>query len=144
MLYALFVITLAFLILNFTITQGDYLHPSTLFCELFAVYELICIMGQRTYQITLHAETIYVMICGFSAFTIGGILTQSKLHFVKNASVPQKQQNQLRYIQVPEFFSIYSNCDANIDAVLLYKIFKSNCNSVGKRWWIIGRNDQPL
>ena len=77
MLYALFVITLAFLILNFTITQGDYLHPSTLFCELFAVYELICIMGQRTYQITLHAETIYVMICGFSAFTIGGILTQS-------------------------------------------------------------------
>ena len=103
MLYALFVITLAFLILNFTITQGDYLHPSTLFCELFAVYELICIMGQRTYQITLHAETIYVMICGFSAFTIGGILTQSKLHFVKNASVPQKQQNQLRYIQVPEF-----------------------------------------
>ena len=50
MLYALFVITLAFLILNFTITQGDYLHPSTLFCELFAVYELICIMGQRTYQ----------------------------------------------------------------------------------------------
>lgn len=92
MLYVLFGITLVFLILNFIITQGDYLHPSTLFCEIFALYELICIIGQSAYQITLHVETVYVMICGFLAFTIGGILSHdNKLRNIRNSNVSQNQ-----------------------------------------------------
>lgn len=95
MLYVLFGITLAFLILNFIISQGDYLHPSTLFCEIFALYELICIIGQSAYQITLHVETIYVMMCGFLAFTIGGILSQdNKLRNIRNSNVSPNQTYQ--------------------------------------------------
>ena len=78
MLYALFSITLVFLVLNFLITGGDYLHPSTLFCEVFAVDELICIIGQSAFQITLHIETVYVLTCGFIAFTLGGLLSIRK------------------------------------------------------------------
>ena len=103
MLYVLFVVTLFFLILNYMITRGDYLHPSTLFCEIFAVYELICIIGQSAYQITLHSETVFVMICGFMAFTIGGIIS-SKKKYVKDVNIPLKQQFQLEYIYVSNYF----------------------------------------
>lgn len=104
MLYVLFGITLVFLILNFMITQGDYLHPSTLFCEIFALYELTCIIGQSTYQITLHAETVYVMTCGFLAFTIGGILTNSsKSKTIKSACVSQNQSVPYQYIHISNY-----------------------------------------
>lgn len=103
MLYALFGITLMFLILNFMITRGDYLHPSTVFCEIFAVYELICIIGQTAYQITIHAETVYVMTCGLLAFTIGGILASGKKQFDKDDNISQMQQFQLNYIYVPNY-----------------------------------------
>lgn len=102
MLYVLFGITLAFVILNFTITKGDYLHPSTLFCEIFALYELICIIGQSAYQITLHAETVYVMLCGFLAFTIGGILSNNKLGKIRKLNTSQNQAYQYQYICVPD------------------------------------------
>lgn len=103
MLYVLFVITLAFLCLNFVITQGDYLHPSTLFCEIFALYELFCIIGQTTYQIVLHAETVYVMTCGFLAFTIGGILANSKLNIIKRKNASKCLPYQLKYIYVSDY-----------------------------------------
>lgn len=104
MLYVLFGITLMFLILNFMITQGDYLHPSTLFCEIFAVYELICIIGQTAYQITIHAETVYVMTCGLFAFTVSGILASRKKKFDKFDNISQIQHFQLNYIYIPNYF----------------------------------------
>lgn len=103
MLYVLFAITLFFLILNYTITQGDYLHPSTLFCEIFAVYELICIIGQSAYQITLHAETVFVMICGFMAFTIGALITNSKKKLSKEGNNYPSQQFQIEYIYISDY-----------------------------------------
>lgn len=70
MLYFLVLITFAFLVLNFYVTNGDYLHPSVLLCEFFLLYEFICVIGQSAYAITLQLETVLVLTCGFTVFTI--------------------------------------------------------------------------
>lgn len=108
MLYILFGITLIFLIINFALTRGDYLHPSMVFCEIFAAYELICIIGQQAFQITLHIETVYVLSCGFIAFTIGGVLGSRRKSFGKvNDGASENSTYRQKYIAIPNYL-VYS------------------------------------
>ena len=77
-LFILFLITLLFWGLNYAITKGDFLAPSNIFCEMFFLYELVCILGQSYYAITIHAETVVVITCGLVVFTLFQIISMSK------------------------------------------------------------------
>ena len=69
MLVLLISITLFFLMLNYIITK-DYMHPSVVFCFMFFVCAMQCLFFSKTFQITLHSESIFVLTIGFSLFTL--------------------------------------------------------------------------
>lgn len=97
MLYTLVLITLGFMILNFILTDNDYLSPATLFCEIFFIYELICVIGQSTYSIKLHAETVLVLMCSFVVFTIFSLISNK-------ISKKTTQKYELKIIRIPKLY----------------------------------------
>ena len=80
-LFALFIITLLLWGLNYVITNGDFLAPSTLFCEMFFLYEMICLIGKSYYKIIIHAETIIVITCGLLIFTVFCAISNNRRRF---------------------------------------------------------------
>lgn len=85
-LFILFLITLLFWGLNYAITKGDFLSPSNIFCEMFFLYELVCVIGQSYYAITIHPETIIVIMCGLTVFTVFQLMAQSKSYSTYKSS----------------------------------------------------------
>lgn len=114
-LLVLFLITLLFLGINYTLTKGDFLAPSTLFCEMFFLYELVCVIGQSYYAITIHLETIAVITCGLTVFTCFQMLSSGKGFSTyrfsdpidlkpKYINIPQKYINLLIVLQIATIF----------------------------------------
>ena len=99
-LFVLFMITLLFWGINYTLTKGDFLAPSTLFCEMFFLYELVCIIGQSYYAITIHVETVAVITCGLTMFTFFQMLSAGKgLSTYRSSDVIDLRP---RYINIPQ------------------------------------------
>lgn len=69
MLILLVNITLLFLMINYIITK-DYMHPSVVFCFMFFVCAVQCLFFSKTFQITLHNESVFVLTIGLSIFTL--------------------------------------------------------------------------
>lgn len=86
MLYILFVITIALVILNFFINDRDLFHPAVIFCAIFSVYELMCIVFQQEYQIQLHLKTVVVLISGMAVFSIISFFAKTNEKKILNMS----------------------------------------------------------
>ena len=50
------------------------MNPAVLFCGLFFIYELICVIGTPYYEIELHIETLFVLLAGFIIFSFSNII----------------------------------------------------------------------
>ncbi len=99
-LFALFIITLLLWGLNYVITNGDFLAPSTLFCEMFFLYEMICLIGKSYYKIIIHAETIIVITCGLLIFTVFCAISNNRRRFKVGYSTSKFLE--LHYIAIPD------------------------------------------
>lgn len=113
-LFVLTALTFLFLIINFIITNGDFLHPSTLFCEMFLLYEAVCVVGRSHYAVTIHFQTVAVITCGLCVFTFFGILSSGIKNRIAKASIqiPFK----------PTYISIPSICVYSLIALQLITI----------------------
>lgn len=69
MVYALSLILLVFLVLNFDLGGGDYLYPPFLFTFMFFVFCVICAIGASYYDVHLTALTVFTILLGIAVFT---------------------------------------------------------------------------
>lgn len=74
MLYILLLGSLFFLLVNFILSDYDYLHPSFIFCLVFSISEFVCVLAQKAFEITIHPETVLVILTGELIFTVISIL----------------------------------------------------------------------
>lgn len=70
MIYLLIAVTLAFFVVNALISKYDLLNPAVVFCGLFLLHEIICLINLSAFQIAFHIETVAVFTVAFSIFTI--------------------------------------------------------------------------
>ena len=96
MLDILIIITLSFIALNFFITNGDFFHPSTAFCEIFGIYEIVCAIIGIKYNFEIHLNTILVLSSGMLIFTLFALVTQLK----DKKSKAIQQTYKLQYIEI--------------------------------------------
>ena len=94
-------LTLLFIAVNLYLTKYDYMHPSVIFCSVFFICEVMCIIFKNTYAITLHWQTLLVLCTGFLIFTIITYLFKPSYQS-ENATPPQ----QIKYINIPQIFII--------------------------------------
>lgn len=73
-LLLLICVTLAFFVANAVIAKYDYLNPAVVFCGLFLLYEIICLINVFAFRIEFHIETVAVLVVAFSIFTILNII----------------------------------------------------------------------
>lgn len=69
MIYIIFIMTLSFLAANYLIAKKDFFNPGVIFCGVFTISEILCILFQKEYEITFHYKTLIVLLLGFSVFT---------------------------------------------------------------------------
>lgn len=70
MIYLTTLMTIAFLIFNWFISEKDFMYPSLLFVLVFLIAELFCIIFQNAYAIEFNSKTFVVLLIGFSIFTL--------------------------------------------------------------------------
>ena len=75
MIYILLLCLFFLLCINFFFSDMDYMHPSVLFCLVFFTYTFVCLLGQKAFAISLHIESVFVIISGSIIFTIGSIIS---------------------------------------------------------------------
>lgn len=76
-LYLLVFSLLLILLFNFLIVKFDYMHPSILFVIPFLVFGIASILGEDTYQIIFHEETLVVIVSSTLVFTLITLLSQT-------------------------------------------------------------------
>ena len=76
MLYFLILLTVVLLLINYKISNNDYMNPVVIFHLVFFVYEIVCLLGVKEYKITLHVTTVMVLLTGFIVMTISNLLAQ--------------------------------------------------------------------
>ena len=69
MIYALAVVTFAFVFLNYELGKHDYLYPPFLYSFAYFFFTTICAIGARHYSVVLSAETLIVIMLGITTFT---------------------------------------------------------------------------
>lgn len=100
MLYLLFLITLIFLILNYKITKKDLLHPSVIFCFMFFLYSLLCVLNRKHFAISLHSPTIIVITVGLIIFSSMTYIFFSKTNNEINI------ENNAKKIEIPNNYVV--------------------------------------
>ncbi|HAZ90989.1 MAG TPA: hypothetical protein DCX21_03345 [Eubacterium sp.] len=68
MLVLFLIITLLFMILNFVVFDKDYMHPSFLYCAVFFVAGFVALLGEETFAVRLHSETVIVFFVTYVIF----------------------------------------------------------------------------
>lgn len=68
--YFLLAITAMFVVINFLISDKDFLHPAVLFCLTFFASVVMCILNQESYAISFSGETFIVLTIGFICMTV--------------------------------------------------------------------------
>ncbi|QTE73677.1 oligosaccharide repeat unit polymerase [Clostridiales bacterium FE2010] len=96
----LVIFTFLFLIINFKISKCDFMNPAVLFCGLFFIYELICVIGTPYYEIELHIETLFVLLAGFIIFSFSNIIYATRKG---NGTIPIISN---KYIHLPNSITI--------------------------------------
>ncbi len=70
MLYALTLLTIGFLLLNFYLAEWDILHPTVVFSAMFTIYEIVCCISAAEFQLSIGFATVLVLTIGFSTMTL--------------------------------------------------------------------------
>lgn len=96
MIVILIFITLLILLVNYIVSDKDYMHPAVVFHLVFFVYEVVCLCGTNEYSIDLHLESIAVIVSGFLAITLANIIS----HRHKPRKVTDKVE--LKEIKIPK------------------------------------------
>lgn len=78
MLYWLLGIAIVFLIINYVIADYDYLHPSFIFCLVFFMSTIFCIIEQERFEIVFHLQTVLVVGFAMFVFTLVSIWAKEK------------------------------------------------------------------
>jgi len=100
MIYLLILTTLIFLILNFLLAKKDYMHPAVIFHGMFLLYELMCLLGEEAYAVTLHVGSLSVISLGFCAMTTANLISHD---------VGKRKElciSELKAIKVPRIYLI--------------------------------------
>lgn len=81
MLILLILVTFLFLLINFMVTKGDYMHPSFLLSALLFIYELFCLSVVDKYAIVFNHRTFIVLFIAqfiFFIITLFGMVISKK------------------------------------------------------------------
>ena len=92
MIYALAVVTFAFVFLNYELGKHDYLYPPFLYSFAYFFFTTICAIGARHYSVVLSAETLIVIMLGITTFTFFFLIFS---HFEKRTG-----KRELEYIDL--------------------------------------------
>lgn len=84
MLYLLLAITILFTLVNLELSDKHFLQPSVLFCIVFGISILECIINAQKYQISFSIITLLILIIGFATFTLCHFLLREKGSIVNN------------------------------------------------------------
>lgn len=69
MIYLLCILTILLALGNYLLCKRDLLQPAFLLCVVFAACELVCVLAQRIFQITISSLTVAVITAGLLAFS---------------------------------------------------------------------------
>ena len=76
MAYVLIVFAFFLTVLNFVISNYDFINPSVLFCGMNLIYSIVGCFVIVSYQITFHANTTFVLVLGMVTFTLFNIIAR--------------------------------------------------------------------
>lgn len=89
MIYWLIAITAGFLIGNFILARYDFFHPAVVLHAVFLVDEIVCAVCAEQFAIVFHPETVFVLVLGFSAFTLAHFFFRAKSQRRKTCPVKE-------------------------------------------------------
>lgn len=116
MIVLLIAVTLFGLLINYLLSNRDYMHPSVVFHLVFFVYEVVCLCGTSEYAISLHIKTVVVLLIGFMAITCAHIwskrcsINNNRFEFrLLEIRIPKLYLRTLVFLQLVSivFFFIY-------------------------------------
>lgn len=61
-------ITVFFLLIGYFISHADIFSPLCVFCEMFLIMELMCLVFSKMYDVKLHEKTVIVISIGMTVF----------------------------------------------------------------------------
>lgn len=98
MLYLLLIITILFILVNFKFSNKHVLQPSVLFCIVFLISILECVINSKKYQISFSIVTLLILLVGFGTFTLS--------HFFLREKNIIKSPCELQLIKIPTVIAI--------------------------------------
>ena len=101
MFYLLIGITIVFFMLNYYISDRDYLAPAPVFCLMFLLSEIVILIFKDYFLITLHSVTVGILLMGFAIFTAVSYLektfTRNGKHFERRKIEYEHLENENAY-----------------------------------------------
>lgn len=84
MLFILFSVTTILVFANYLLGKNDYLYPPFIFCLVFFFSEFACILGIKSFDVSISPITLFVVLAGELIFTIIGAFTSHSIHSDKS------------------------------------------------------------
>ncbi len=114
MIYILLLVSVGFLAINLHITKHDYMNPAVIFCGVFAISEVMCLLFRKAYAISFHYKTMIVLAVGFSVFTLLNYLV-----FKKKTEICAEE---MEHISVPDWM-LYVLIVLQVIAIVAFLIY---------------------
>ncbi|WP_019786361.1 O-antigen polymerase [Streptococcus sobrinus] len=131
MLYIIVVIVALFAVLNFIITDGDWLDPAVIFSGVFLMQIMSCLLATSYLHLVFHVETVLILLIALSIFTLFSFWNHSK---VRNSNVLEiaEQKKEFYPFMISKMITFLFIVLAVIVIYLKYKYLNSFASAYGQ------------